>query len=795
MVKTAFKIFIIVFGLTAICYGQEASSLWRGHYSYNNIVDVVSGENKIYAAAQNAIFEYNVLTAELNTITTVDGLSGEQITAIYYSDIYQYLLIGYETGLIEVYSETDESILTVVDILEKQNITPANKRINHFYEKEGLIYISTDYGISIYDLQGLEFGDTYFLGNGGTQIKVKQISILNNQIYAACLDNNGIKKADINNPNLIDFQQWQTVITGDYYTMSTINDRIYSIRSNRVLYEINSASINTLFTLPLLPLDAEVTDSNLIFSTSSTVYVYDENLQLVSSFQPTPDFDTNFTSAVQLDEFIYMGTENFGVLQSQVSNSDVYNEIKPNGPLFNETFRLNTDSETVWTTFGDYSPSVNPSPFRSRGISYFNNDEWRNIPFDSVLGARNLSEISVNPFNTNQVFISAVNDGILEVNDFEPTILYNEDNSGLESLILPGSPNFKSIRVTDTKFDRNGLLWSLTSRVDEALKSYNPNSGNWQGYSFSSLIENPLLDNLAFFEVEIDDNGTKWIGSYEFGLMAYNENESDNPIRNINSESQNVLPFMRFTSLALDNRNQLWIGTTKGLRVLFNTTGFYDDPSPSLSQIIILENGIPKELLENQSIGDIEVDGSNNKWVATADSGAFYFSSDGQNTIYHFTKDNSPLPSNSVNDIAIDADNGLVYIATSRGLLSFKAGGSKPEENLENAFAYPNPVRPEYNILGFNDLNDINKGIKVSGLTDRVNIKITDIEGNLVAEAQSNVNQRSSNTNYNFAIDGGTAIWNGKNLGNSLVRSGVYLIMISDLDSFETKVIKVLIVR
>ncbi len=127
--------------------------------------------------------------------------------------------------------------------------------------------------------------------------------------------------------------------------------------------------------------------------------------------------------------------------------------------------------------------------------------------------------------------------------------------------------------------------------------------------------------------------------------------------------------------------------------------------------------------------------------------------------------------------------------------MSFRAGGSKPKETLEKAFVYPNPVRPEYNILGFNDLNDINKGVKISGLTDSVNIKITDIEGNLVAEAQSNVNLRSSNANYNFAIDGGTAIWNGKNLGNNVVRTGVYLVMISDLDSFETKVIKVLIVK
>ena len=265
-------------------------------------------------------------------------------------------------------------------------------------------------------------------------------------------------------------------------------------------------------------------------------------------------------------------------------------------------------------------------------------------------------------------------------------------------------------------------------------------------------------------------------------------------LRTISTEDQN-LPIPRVTALAVDNRNQLWVGTFSGLRVLYNTLGFYEDNNPSLNSIIILEDGIAKELLEDQTITDIEVDGSNNKWIGTVDSGVFYFSSDGQKTIYHFTTDNSPLPSNRINDISLDPNNGFVYIATIKGLLSFKAGGSKTQDTLDEAFVYPNPVRPEYNILGFNNLNDINKGVKVSGLTERVNIKITDIEGNLVAEAQSNVNLRSSNTNYNFAIDGGTAVWNGKNFSNNVVRTGVYLVLISDLDSFETKVLKVLIVR
>ena len=793
MHKTVFKFLLFFLSLSLNLSAQDFSTLWQAHFSYNDIVDVVSGTNKIYAAAQNAVFEYDTLTEEIKTITTVEGLSGEQITTILYSEEFQYLVVGYETGLIEVYSETDNSVLSVVDILEKENITPDNKSINHFYEYDGLVYISTDYGISVYDLARLEFGDTYYIGGGGSQIIVNQVTILNDEIFAACSSGNGLKKADLNNPNLIDFSQWQTVIGGNFLKINTVDNLAYAIRANRAFFEITNTSFTQLFVLPFTPLDTEVNDNNLIISSINTVQVYNEAAQLIETYSNNDDFDTRFTSAAQVNDEIYIGTEKFGVLKTSNEAGLIYTEVKPNGPLMNEIFKLNAESEVVWASFGDYTTAFDPAPQRARGLSYLKDEVWHNIPFDSVFGARNLSQISVNPFNPNQVFVSSFQNGILEINDFQPTILYNQENSGLESLVVPSAPNFVSIRVSASTFDNDGVLWSMTARAPNPLKSYDPNSGSWQGYDFSSIIEDALLDEFGFYDIAIDNNGTKWIGGYSNGLYAYNENLA-NPLKNLTSEEQN-LPFPRVTALEIDNRNQLWIGTFSGLRVLFNTSGFFDDPNPTLNSIIILEDGIAQELLESQTITDIEADGSNNKWIGTVDSGVFYFSPDGQNTIYHFTKDNSPLPSNSVTDISLDPNNGIVYIATIKGMLSFRAGGSKPEETLEDAFVYPNPVRPEYNVLGFNDLNDINKGIKISGLTENVNIKITDIEGNLVAEAQSNINLRSSSANYNFAIDGGTAVWNGKNLGNSIVRTGVYLIMISDLDSFETKVLKVLIVR
>ena len=130
--------------------------------------------------------------------------------------------------------------------------------------------------------------------------------------------------------------------------------------------------------------------------------------------------------------------------------------------------------------------------------------------------------------------------------------------------------------------------------------------------------------------------------------------------------------------------------------------------------------------------------------------------------------------------VAVFGDiDGYIFKLKKPGVL-----GLDTNNNLE-INVYPNPVRPGYN-------TQIEK-IKISGLTQNVNIKITDIAGNLVAEAQSNINSRYRN--FNLEIDGGTAFWNGQNLRNNLVSSGVYIIMMSDLDSLETKILKLMIIR
>ncbi|MDO6759875.1 two-component regulator propeller domain-containing protein [Tamlana sp. 2_MG-2023] len=780
------KVILLIFCLLPLLqFSQDFSESWEGHFSYHNIKAVTQGNNKVFAASENAVFFSNNQTNELEEITTINGLSGEAISTIYYSPIYELLIIGYENGLLEVVFDNDSEVLTIVDIFEKTTIQPTEKRINHFSSYNNNLYIATNYGISVFDLERLEFGDTYFIGANGAQIPVTQTTVFDNYIYASCSNNYGLKRGDVTSPNLIDYQNWTTIATGSWLGVESQVDKLYAINANKKMYEVvNHASISQVAAYTNTPLDLQSVEDRLIVTTQTEVFVYDSSFNSVAQVGLVSEFSTRYTSAIIDQNYIYIGSENYGILKTPISSPTVFEEVHPEGPLMNKPFKIQASVDGLWVTFGEYTEYYNPYPLNIRGFSHLKYDEWINTPDSEVFDAVCLNVIAINPSNTGQVYLSSFFSGLLEVNDEVATVLYNETNSGLESLIVPNNPSLIDIRVGGAAFDDEGLLWTTTGFVDRALKSFDQSNNQWQSYDFTSVIGSVSAGgNSGYPELLIASDGTKWIASSRYGLIGFQENGNSQLLKGIYTEEQNM-PSYSVTSLALDQRNQLWIGTSNGLRVLYNTSNFFTD-NIQVDEIIIEEDGIAKELLFQQHITAIEVDGSNNKWVSTTDAGLFYFSADGQNTIFHFTKTNSPLPSNTVLDLSIDGDRGIVHIATDKGLVSFFSGGSSPIESLDSAFVYPNPVRPGFDMF--------DKKVKIKDISENVNIKITDIEGNLVAEAQSKTNQRYSG--YNLEIDGGTAYWNGKNLANNTVASGVYLVMLSDLDTFETKVIKLMVVR
>jgi ligand-binding sensor domain-containing protein len=763
--KKCFLWFLIL--CVQLVFAQQNQN-WKGYFSYNQIKDVSEATSSIFAAAENAIFVKNFNTNDSKTINTIDGLSGQTISALYHSNTFNKTIVGYQSGLLIVINDADGSMLNVVDIINK-NIPSNIKKINHFMEYNGIVYISCDFGIVQYKLATLEFGDTYFIGPNGTEIKIFQTTVFNGDIYAVT-QNNGIKKAAVTNPNLVDFAQWLTFDGGYWNGLVTFNNQLIGMNTDGNLYRHNGAFFTVLVNMGQGGLDIRATADYLIATTVNHVFVYTTALNQAAHIQTSQitAIPVTFTCATIVNSALYIGTNENGLVTCPVSNPFAFDFIMPNGPVRNNLFSINTSSNNLWAVYGDYTSQYEPSPLLYQGISKYADNQWLNIPYSEVhppdSDVADLVRVTVNPANENQIFVSSYFNGLLQFEDDALVTVYNETNSGLES-IFPSDPPTDNIRIEQSVFDKAGNLWMTNGLVQNGLKVLKTNN-QWQSYDLSSILTSFFDARLG--KMVIDKNGTKWICTTSDGVVAFNEN--GNVFKKITiGEASGNLPISDVRSLAIDNRNQLWIGTRLGLRVLPSVSSFTSDDQMKANAIIILEDGLAQELLYEQSITDIVVNGSNQKWIGTADSGVFLFSADGQETIYHFTKDNSPLPSDVINDIDINANTGEVFFATDKGMVSFQGTSTKPADDLSDAYVYPNPVRPEF--VGT---------VKIAGLISKANIKITDIEGNLVYETTS---------------EGGTIEWDTTAFGKYSVASGVYMIFIAAEDGGETAVKKVMIIR
>lgn len=761
--KKGFLSFVLLV-VVQMSFSQNNLS-WQGYFSYNEIKAISSSPTSVFAASENALFSKNTVDNQIKTINTIDGLSGQTISSLYYSSAYKKTLVGYENGLMIVIDEASGKIINVVDIINKQ-LSPRIKKINDFMEQGKFVYVSCDFGIVQFNLETLLFGDTYFIGDNGGEIIVNQTALFNGFIYAAT--NAGIRRAAINNSNLNDFNQWELAATGDWMSVAAFESQLIAITTGGLIHRYNTGtnSFSGFINLSQLPLDAKRAEEYLVVTTANSVYIYNEQMSLVRqvSNNQIPVNGLVFSCATIINSGVYLGTRENGLYSTTLEASTVFNDLTPSGPLRNAVFALQTTAASLWTVYGDYDAQYNPYDLDNYGISKYSTEGWLNIPYEKVLGAKSMVRLTVNPVNEKEIFASSFFSGLLKIVDDVPTVLYNQNNSGLETITYLG-PNYFDVRINGAAFDKSGDLWVTNSRVKNGIKVLRTN-GQWQKFSTNAALS--ASEDNSFSRMVVDRNGIKWMGTNRDGLLGFNDNGLVFKKITAGPDTGN-LPISDVRALAIDTRNQLWIGTTKGLRVLTNVGSFKSDEQPATRAIIIEDDGLAQELLFEQFITDIVVDGANNKWIGTADSGVFMVSPDGQETKYHFTINNSPLPSNVINDIDINSLTGEVFIATAKGLVSFKGVATKANDDLANVYVYPNPVRPGY--VGT---------VKIAGLIDKATIKITDIEGNLVYETTS---------------EGGTIEWDTTAFGKYKVASGVYMIFISAQDGIETTVKKVMIIR
>lgn len=761
--RLTFLIFILFIGQW--CFPQ-GNLLWKGYFSYNEIVDVEGSSTTFFAATENCVFYKNITQQEVNILNSVNGLKPNTITALHYSENFKKTIVGDQNGLLILVNE-DGSIITKVDIIEEIPVPPNKKKINDFYEYEGKLYIATDYGISVLNINTSEFISTYFIGTSGEEVEVLQTTVLNDELYAVTRQN-GIRKGNLTNPFLYDYNQWQTFDSGYWLGIVTLNNQIVAMSTDGNTYRYNG-SFQNILNQTQIGRKIKTNGNELIVTTQNNVFILDAQGNQLAHITTIPDFDAQFTAAYMVNGEIFIGTERDGVFTTSLSNPFLFENISPDGPFRNKVFRVKKAPSLLWVVYGDYTREYDPYPLDELPVSYYSlNDGWNNILYEDLLEAKSICDLVVNPNNPNQIYFTSYFSGLLKLDGSDISIFNNTNTgtNGLETLTAgdPPDPTYVDIRINSPAFDKDNNLWVTNAFVERAIKVLR-NNGQWQSYSLDGISAS--YSTGRYGPLAIDKNSTKWIPSFTEGVIAFNE-QMNNKFIVINYVNGN-LPDKVVNCVAIDNRNQLWIGTDKGLRTLPSVDQFLSENELSTNPIIIQEGDLAQELFYQQSILDIRVDGANRKWVSIADAGVFLVSPNGQQTIYRFTKTNSPLPSNNVIDIEIDDVTGEVFFATDKGLVSFLGTSTKASGDLSNVYVYPNPVRPEFSGT-----------VKIAGLTDKANVKITDIEGNLVYETTS---------------EGGTIEWDTSAFGNYNVASGVYMIFIATQDGLDSTVKKVMIIR
>jgi hypothetical protein len=293
----------------------------------------------------------------------------------------------------------------------------------------------------------------------------------------------------------------------------------------------------------------------------------------------------------------------------------------------------------------------------------------------------------------------------------------------------------------------------------------------------SFVIPDVVIAGFGLYGLAVDDYGQKWFiarqgSSTGEGICCFKEGDinspnSGNKVKRLTDNAGNGgLPHIFVRSIAKDRDGSIWVGTDKGVAVIYNPGNVFTGGNYDAQRIIIQQDGYNQYLLETEAVTAIAIDGANRKWFGTYSGGVFLMSADGTKQILTFNKDNSPLPSNSINCIAIDEATGEVFFGTDKGIISYRSDATGGGEACDNYYVFPNPIRHEYN-----------GPIAIRGLVANADVKITDVAGNLV---------------YHTKANGGEAIWNGNNFSGQRAQTGVYIVYVTNEDGSQTCTTKML---
>jgi len=498
----------------------------------------------------------------------------------------------------------------------------------------------------------------------------------------------------------------------------------------------------------------------------------------------TVDGKNVYSNACIIDEFAqaWSADNQYGLMLRAYFDESSQNSFFPGGPRVAVTRKITAYNNNLWIAHGGVLPFWS-NLWNGAGISAFINEQWAGIAADTsgnYIGCNNMydkaydfMQAAIDPNDNNRVFYGSYEEGLVEINVSTLKGRTRNAPAGVGAGPKRGSTmeGYEEwVGVAGVAFDKDGVLWCTNSLTQQGIHALDKN-GTFYDYSFGQVIGS--TSHLS--DIIVGSNGYVYAIVVGKGLLVFNHNGtlgnySDDSYKLMTDEEGNGhFPSKDILSIEEDLDGEIWVGTAQGLAIIYTPESIFADENFNAEYIYIQQDGNTQILMETEAINAIEIDGGNRKWIGTPNSGAFLFSDDGLRQIYHFTERNSSLPSNSVYDIAINHANGEVFFGTEKGIMGFFSTATNFDNEMKEVRVFPNPVRPDYD-----------GNITIDGLAFDTNVKVTDIQGNILFETMS---------------EGGRAIWNGKRFDGERPSTGVYLIYVTTKNGSADEVKKITFIR
>ena len=763
----------IFFSLTA--FSQIGTGEWRLHVPAKRALDVVRTADKVFTAYQNGISEYDVSAQEMSTWDVVTGLSDITVTCLGHSSVNDAVFVGYENGNIDRVLGNKVTNIPAIKLAEIQG----SKEIFKIVEHDGFLYFATGFGIVKIDPVKSEVRDTYYPSNGNTAII--DVSFRNDTIFA--LTEKQMYFGDVNNVALADPVQWTIdprvpfLSANAYKEMEQVNGEMYVLYRNEVygedsVYRITETDLQSVifeaFTMEISAID--VVDNQLTVHFVGGTILYDAAYQSQTIIGNYPFGSPRANRIVEKNGVFWIADDSYGLVR--IDNGLVDN-LTFSGPPKGAFYSMDWSRGKLIVACG--GASGNAPTYRNNGVYTFEDEEWGlydDVNTNEWVPGRiwDYLDVSIDPNNKDRFAVASWS--------FTPLTIIDQAAGTVDTLtpnnsaLMPTNIGIGASLISALEYDVRGNLWVLNGATADPLKVFTKD-GEWQTFNLGNEASGKFPQKLV-----IDNEENKWFSFIDGGLYGYKDNDSptdlsDDQLVKLNmGVNSGALPSNTVTAIAVDLDNEVWIGTDNGFAVLYNADNAFGASAGEYNaqRIKVEFEGNVEYVLGSTSIRDIEVDGANRKWMGTENSGVILLSADGLEIIEQFTKENSPLISNTILDLQLDQNTGELFIVTDKGLISYRTDASvgKSRDN-EEVVVFPNPVRPDFTGM-----------ITMQGIQYDSDVKITDSAGNLVYKTTSN---------------GGTAVWDGKQLNGDPVATGVYLIWTAPNEGKGREVGKVLVVR